>query len=49
MNNLILKGGMNMCENNSAEAKKRVLSCIQPSGMLTLGNYLGALKNWAAM
>ena len=38
-----------MCENNSAEAKKRVLSCIQPSGMLTLGNYLGALKNWAAM
>ena len=29
--------------------KKRVLSCIQPSGMLTLGNYLGALKNWLAM
>ena len=29
--------------------KKRVLSCIQPSGLLTLGNYLGALKNWAAM
>lgn len=29
--------------------KKRVLSCIQPSGMLTLGNYLGALKNWKLM
>ena len=29
--------------------KKRVLSCIQPSGMLTLGNYLGALKNWINM
>lgn len=29
--------------------KKRVLSCIQPSGMLTLGNYLGALKNWLKM
>ena len=29
--------------------KKRVLSCIQPSGMLTLGNYLGALKAWNAM
>ena len=29
--------------------KKRVLSCIQPSGMLTLGNYLGALKSWIAM
>ena len=31
------------------EAKKKVLSCIQPSGMLTLGNYLGALKNWKNM
>ena len=29
--------------------KKRVLSCIQPSGLLTLGNYLGALKNWVSM
>lgn len=29
--------------------KKKVLSCIQPSGMLTLGNYLGALKNWLSM
>lgn len=29
---------------NAAENKKRVLSAIQPSGMLTLGNYLGALK-----
>ncbi len=29
--------------------KKKVLSCIQPSGMLTLGNYLGALKNWCNM
>ena len=30
-------------------AKKSVLSCIQPSGALTLGNYLGALKNWVNM
>lgn len=29
--------------------KKKVLSCIQPSGMLTLGNYIGALKNWINM
>ena len=29
--------------------KKKVLSCIQPSGSLTLGNYLGALKNWLCM
>lgn len=28
------------------ERKKRILSCIQPSGIPTLGNYLGALKNW---
>src|SRR5688572_12517254 len=26
--------------------KKRVLSGIQPSGNLHIGNYLGALKNW---
>ncbi len=30
-------------------SKKTVLSCIQPSGALTLGNYLGALKNWVNM
>ena len=35
-----------MCEQIE---KKTVLSCIQPSGMLTLGNYLGALKNWVLM
>lgn len=29
--------------------KKSVLSGIQPSGGLTLGNYVGALRNWAAM
>ncbi len=34
---------------NVTENKKRVLSAIQPSGMLTLGNYLGALKNWLKM
>ncbi len=38
-----------MCEQANNQAKKRVLSCIQPSGMLTLGNYLGALKNWINM
>ena len=29
--------------------KKRVLSMIQPTGMFTLGNYLGALKNFVAL
>ncbi|MBZ0310829.1 MAG: tryptophan--tRNA ligase, partial [Anaerolineae bacterium] len=28
--------------------KKRVLSGIQPSGNLTIGNYLGALRQWVA-
>lgn len=31
------------------EKKKVVFSAIQPSGTITLGNYLGALKNWIAM
>jgi tryptophanyl-tRNA synthetase len=26
----------------------RVLSCIQPTGVVHLGNYLGALRNWAS-
>ncbi len=29
--------------------KKTVLSGIKPSGNLTLGNYLGAIKNWIGM
>ena len=29
--------------------KKRILSRIQPSGDLTLGSYLGAIRNWAAL
>lgn len=29
--------------------KKTILSGIQPSGTLTIGNYLGALRNWAKM
>lgn len=32
-----------MCE------KKTILSGIQPSGILTIGNYLGAIKNFGAM
>jgi tryptophanyl-tRNA synthetase len=29
--------------------KKRVFSAVQPSGDITLGNYLGAVKHWAGM
>ena len=32
---------------DNAEPKKIMLSGIQPSGDLHLGNYLGAVKNWA--
>ncbi len=31
-----------------AGSKQRVLSGVQPSGNLHIGNYLGALKNWVA-
>ena len=34
---------------NNVTAKKTLLSGIQPSGDLHLGNYLGAVKNWAAI
>lgn len=30
----------------TTEQKKRIFSGIQPSGIITLGNYLGAVKNW---
>lgn len=33
----------------NTEKKKIVFSAIQPSGTITFGNYLGALKNWVAM
>lgn len=32
--------------NQNSVKKQRMLSLIQPSGVPTLGNYLGALKNW---
>ena len=34
---------------NNQEKKQTVLSLIQPTGTPTLGNYLGALKNWKNM
>ena len=32
-----------------SDTKKRILSGIQPSGALTLGNYVGALRNWVEL
>ena len=31
------------------DGKKVILSGIQPSGILTIGNYLGAIRNWGPM
>lgn len=36
-------------QKTAAEKKKIIFSAIQPSGTITLGNYLGAIKNWVAM
>ena len=33
----------------TTEKKKIIFSAIQPSGTITLGNYLGAIKNWVSM
>ena len=31
------------------QTKKRILSGIQPTGTFTLGNYVGAVRNWDAL
>ena len=36
-------------QTETIERPKRALSLIQPTGVPTLGNYLGALRNWVAM
>lgn len=35
--------------NTEPQKKKRIFSGVQPSGILTLGNYLGAIKNWVGL
>lgn len=34
---------------NKLEKKKTILSGVQPSGVMTIGNYIGAVKNWTKM
>ena len=41
--------GVKNMDNNTSENKKTVLSLVQASGTPTLGNYLGAFKNWKEM
>ncbi len=33
----------------TTERRKRILSGIQPTGSFTLGNYIGAIRNWAKL
>lgn len=45
---------MDTIESNSQapakeEPKKVIFSGVQPSGLLTIGNYLGAIKNWTTL
>lgn len=38
-----------MSATNQQETKKVILTCAQPTGKLTIGNYLGAVRNWSEM
>ena len=38
-----------MSSTNQNEIKKVILTCAQPTGKLTIGNYLGAVRNWSQM
>lgn len=39
----------NITQQGAPERKKRIFSGVQPSGNITLGNYLGAIKNWVKL
>ncbi|MCL2486079.1 MAG: tryptophan--tRNA ligase [Oscillospiraceae bacterium] len=39
----------NQTQTSTPQKKKRIFSAIQSSGEMTLGNYLGAIRNWVAM
>lgn len=38
-----------MSEQNTTQEKKLIFSGIQPTGTFTLGNYIGAIRNWAPL
>lgn len=40
-----MSGGVIKMEQAAAQ-KKRIFSAIQPTGVFTLGNYIGAVRNW---
>lgn len=44
-----VKEDMTVNEATRTERKKVILSGIQPTGIFTLGNYIGAVRNWGKM
>jgi len=38
-----------MAEQTTQPKKQRIFSAIQPTGVFTLGNYIGAVRNWDAL
>ncbi|MEG0768778.1 MAG: tryptophan--tRNA ligase [Ruthenibacterium sp.] len=40
---------MDEYQNTKPQTKQRILSGIQPTGTFTLGNYVGAVRNWGAL
>lgn len=50
MTNFYFYKNIIMSENESlSKPKSVILTCAQPTGNLTLGNYLGAVRNWSEM
>ena len=46
---IIFCGSMEVIEMEQQIQKKRIFSGIQPTGNLTLGNYIGALRNFGLL
>ena len=44
-----MENNTTVAERTAPERKKRIYSAIQPSGQMTLGNYLGAIRNWVTL
>lgn len=36
-------------DNSTTSVRKRIVSGVQPTGSIHLGNYLGAIKNWVSL
>ena len=44
-----MENNTTVAERTAPERKKRIYSAIQPSGQMTLGNYLGALRQFVEL